>query len=30
MFHELENASQYFIGPKNALTVNVVSQMKIK
>ena len=30
-FLDVEYASQYFIGPKNALTINaVVSQMKIK
>ena len=28
-FLNVEYASQYSIGPKNALTMNVVSQMKI-
>ena len=28
--HDAEYANQYFIGPKNTLTMNAVCQMKIK
>ena len=28
-FHDVEYASHYFIGPKDALTMNVVTQIKI-